>query len=67
MYKKAYKIGQLALWCWEVYWKSSGYMAHCSRWYTPDFHVVTTDIQAFVPMGHQDLYPGTEKNCVKCL
>jgi hypothetical protein len=36
-----------------------------SRWYTPDFHVVTIDISAFVTTCYQSLHPGLEEICVK--
>ena len=41
---------------------SSLYTWHiCSRWYTSDLHVVTTDIYTLFPSWKQGLYPGIEK------
>ena len=36
-----------------------------SRRYTPDHHIVTTDIQSPVPPSHQGLYPRIKE--IKCL
>jgi len=39
----------------------------CSRWYTPDFHLVSTDIQAFVTSRHQSLYLDVQEITMTCL
>ena len=40
-------------------------MAHGEQWYIPDIHIVIIDIEAFVPLLHQGLYPGVAE--VSCL
>jgi hypothetical protein len=43
---------------------TSLYSRHvCSRWYTPDFHVVTTVIQRFITPWHRGLYLGVGEMC----
>jgi len=38
-----------------------------SRWYTSDLHLVTIDIELFVPPWHLGLYFGVEEIGVNCL
>jgi len=38
-----------------------------SRWYTPNLHVVTTDIYTFDPPWHQGLYAGVKLSVDKRL
>jgi hypothetical protein len=39
----------------------------CSRWYTPEFRIVTIDIQVFAPPWHQGLCPGVEASICLCI
>ena len=49
-----------SFWCACVWHMSS-------RWYTPDFHIVSMDIYMLVRPYHQGLYPAIEETVVKSL
>ena len=63
VHKEFGRIRRQARWCWELYSAFDVYMAHCSRWYTPDTHASSDDISASAPHHHHH-HPRRTKACI---